>query len=59
LTAISLSEGTTFKGDTELDPQHIPSILEFFSLKRTDYLKDSAAHIIIPEMFIDFAKSQE
>ena len=30
LTHIDFSEGASFIGDPELDPQHIPGILEFF-----------------------------
>jgi hypothetical protein len=52
-----------FTGDPELDPQHIPGIIEFFSLlvrfdtkKRTDHVKDPVAYDAIPEMFIKFAR---
>ena len=63
MTAIEFSEGAAFIGDPELDPQHIPGIIEFFALlvrfdthKRTNHQKDSAVYDAIPEMFIEFAK---
>lgn len=58
LTTIDFSEGAVFIGDTDLDPQHLPGILEFFSSlvrfdakKRTDHVKDSVVYDAIPEIY--------
>jgi len=63
LKAIDFSEGAAFIGDPELDPQHVPGIIGFFSSlvrfdtkKRTDHVKDSVVYDAIPEMFIEFAR---
>jgi hypothetical protein len=62
LTTIDFSEGAAFIGDPELDPQHVPGIIEFFSSltrfdtkKRANHGKDSVVYDAIPEMFIEFA----
>jgi len=60
---IDLSDGGSFIGDPDIDPKHLPGILEFFaslvsfeSKTRTDWVKDPAVYDAMPEIFISFAE---
>ncbi len=60
---VNFSEGASFIGDPDLDPQYIPGILGFFaslvqfeSKKRTHHVKDSAIYDAMPELLINFAE---
>ena len=62
LIEIDIADGGAFISDPDLEPKHLPGILDMFALLvcfetkiRTDHQQDPAVYDSMPEMLIDFA----